>query len=83
MKREDLLTMKAIAICFKQYLKPEEAMIYCNLEKSRFAVKCEEHGIYKNNSGYFRREDLDRFLSGESPLSMNERLKFLNTRKKR
>ena len=83
MKREDSLAMKAIAICFKQYLKPEEAMIYCNLEKTRFAIKCEEHGIYKNNSGYYKREDLDRFLSGHPPLSMDERLKALKRHRER
>jgi hypothetical protein len=26
--------MKAIAICYKPYLKPEEAMIYCNLGRT-------------------------------------------------
>jgi hypothetical protein len=28
MKRDDMVVMKAVAICFKPYLKPEEAMIY-------------------------------------------------------
>lgn len=79
MKREDVLTMKAIAICFKPYLKPEEAMIYCNLEKTRFATKCTEYGIYKNNNGYFKREDLNRYLSGEPPLSMDDRLEVLKS----
>jgi len=46
--------MRAVAICFKTYLKPEEAMIYCNLEKSQLALKCEEFGVYKNNSGYYK-----------------------------
>ena len=31
MKYNDKTIMKAIAICHKAYLKPEEAMIYCNL----------------------------------------------------
>lgn len=56
--------MKAIALCFKSYLKPEEAMIYCNLERSQFARKCEEFGINKNKSGYYKREDLDEYLGG-------------------
>jgi hypothetical protein len=64
-KREELLAMKAIAICFKPFLKPEEALIYCNLGRTQFAKKCDEFRIYKNNSGYFKREELDRMLSGE------------------
>lgn len=55
--------MKAIAICFKPYLKPEEAMIYCNLEKTQLAKKCEEYGIYKNESGYYKKQELDLMLS--------------------
>jgi len=77
-KNYEKVVMKAIALCFKPYLKPEEAMIYCDLEKSRFAVRCEQFGLYKNSSGYFRKEDLDRMMSGDPPLSMNERLKALN-----
>lgn len=69
MKKEESIIMKAIALCFKSYLKPEEAMIYCNLERSQFARKCEEYGIYKNNSGYYKREELDQYLAGTlSPL---------------
>ena len=64
-KREELITMKAIAICFKPYLKPEEALIYCNLGRTQLAKKCEESGVYKNNSGYYKREELDKMLSGE------------------
>lgn len=68
MKFEEKIVMKAVAICFKPYLKPEEALIYCNLGRTQFAKKCEEFGIYKNNSGYFKKEDLDKMLSGESSL---------------
>ena len=64
-KRDELIAMRAIAICFKPFLKPEEALIYCNLGRTQFAKKCEEFGLYKNNSGYFRREKLDKMLSGE------------------
>jgi hypothetical protein len=67
-KRNDLVVMRAVAICFKPYLKPEEALIYCNLGRTQFSKKCEEHGIIKNNSGYFKREDLDVMLSGGEPL---------------
>lgn len=65
-KREELIAMRTIALCFKPFLKPEEAFIYTNLGHTQFAKKCEEFGIYKNNSGYFKREDLDKMLSGEA-----------------
>jgi hypothetical protein len=64
MKKEELVAMRAIALCHKPYLKPEEAMIYCNLGRTQLAKKCDEFGIYKNNSGYFKREQLDLMLSG-------------------
>ena len=64
-KRDELITMRAIAICFKPFLKPEEAMIYCNLGRTQFAKNCEEFGLYKNNAGYYKREELDKMLSGE------------------
>lgn len=58
--------MKAVALCFKPYLKPEEAMIYCNLGRTQLSKKCDESGVYKNNSGYLKRDDLDRMMSGVS-----------------
>jgi hypothetical protein len=64
-KREEQAMMKAVALCFKPFLKPEEACIYCNLGRTQFAKKTEEFGIYKNSSGYFKKEELDRMLSGE------------------
>jgi len=57
--------MVAIALCFKPFLKPEEALIYCNLGRTQFAKKCDEFGVHKNNSGYYKREELDKMLSGE------------------
>ena len=83
MRKSDLAVIKAVALCFKPALKPEEAMIYCNLEHSQLARKCEEYGIYKNMNGYYKRSDLDRILSGEEPLSMNERLKALNEHRRK
>ncbi|MDR6571021.1 hypothetical protein [Chitinophaga ginsengisegetis] len=65
-KRDDLLIMRAIALCFKPFLKPEEALIYCNLGRTQFAKNCEEYGVYKTNSGYYRKEDIDKMLSGET-----------------
>ncbi|RYZ24147.1 MAG: hypothetical protein EOO10_20605 [Chitinophagaceae bacterium] len=75
-KREELIAMKAIAICFKPFLKPEEALIYCNLGRTRFAMKCEEFGLYKNNAGYFKREDLDKMLSGAPSLILEAATKL-------
>lgn len=63
-KREELITMRAIALCFKPFLKPEEALIYCNLGRTQFAKKCDGYGVYKNANGYFKKDDIDRMLSG-------------------
>jgi hypothetical protein len=56
MKHEEIVVMRAIAICFKPFLKPEEALIYCNLGRTQFAKRCEEFGIYKTNSGYYKKK---------------------------
>lgn len=70
MRKEEVVVMRAVAICYKPFLKPEEALIYCNLGRSQFAKKCEEFGILKNNSGYYKREDLNLMLSGSSQTKM-------------
>jgi hypothetical protein len=36
------------------------------LGRTQFAKNCEEFGVYKNDAGYFKREDLDKMLSGGS-----------------
>lgn len=64
-RKDELIVMRAVALCFKPYLKPEEACIYCNLGRTQFAKKCEEFGVVKNDSGYYKREDLNRIMSGE------------------
>jgi hypothetical protein len=70
MKNNDKVVIRAVALCYKPYLKPEEAMIYCNLGHTQLAKRCDEFGIYKNNSGYFKRDDLDLMMSGvSSPLN--------------
>jgi hypothetical protein len=66
MRKEESVVMRAVAICYKPYLKPEEALIYCNLGRTQFAKKCEEFGILKNTSGYYKRDDLNIMLSGRS-----------------
>jgi hypothetical protein len=64
MKTDELVVLKAVSICFKPFLKPEEAMIYCNLGRTQLAKKLNESGIYKNRSGYYRKEDLDAMMAG-------------------
>lgn len=65
--QKELAVMRAVAICYKPYLKPEEAMIYCNLGRTQLAKKLEEFGVYKTESGYYKKIDLDSFLSGSPP----------------
>ncbi|GAA3943737.1 hypothetical protein GO495_22900 [Chitinophaga oryziterrae] len=74
-KRDDLILMKAVAICFKPFLKPEEALIYCNLGRTQFAKNCEEYGVYKSNTGYYKKEDIDKMLSGELVTTSSIKLK--------
>lgn len=64
MKREELAVLKAVAICYKPYLKPEEAMIYCDLGHTQLLKKLNEYGVYKTTTGYYRREELDRMMRG-------------------
>jgi hypothetical protein len=63
-KEAETIAIKAIALCFKPYLKPEEAMVYTNLAHTRFTKRCLDYGIFKTSTGYFKKEDLDLMLSG-------------------
>jgi hypothetical protein len=81
MRKEELTVMKAVAICFKPYLKPEEAMIYCNLGRTQLSKRCEEFGIYRNNSGYYKREQLDQMLSG-APSLIEHKVKQIKLRRR-
>jgi hypothetical protein len=74
-RREELAVIRAVAICHKPFLKPEEALIFCDLGRTQFAKKCQEFGIYKNNSGYYKREELEPMLSGESKVTGSARRK--------
>lgn len=65
MQKDEKIIMKAVALCIKPFLKPEEAYIYTNLERTQFQKKCEDFGIYKNAAGYFKRDDLDDMMSGK------------------
>jgi hypothetical protein len=61
-KSKDIPIMKAVALCFKKYLKPEEAMIYCNLGRTQLSKKCDQLKIFKNSAGYYLRDDLNRIF---------------------
>lgn len=67
-----LCFLKAVALCFKPWLKPDEAMIYCNLNRTQFLKRCAGFGIQKNKSGYYDREQLDKMLSG-AYITLSER----------
>ncbi len=71
MKQNDLAIMKAVAICYKPFLKPEEARLYCNLGYTQLSKKLAEFGIHKNASGYYSKEDLDRMMRGDQ-LTLNK-----------
>ena len=64
-KRDELIAMRAIALCFKPFLKPEEALIYCNLGRTQFAKKCDQYGVHKNEAGYYKREEIDKMRAGK------------------
>ena len=69
-KREEQIAMRAIALCFKPFLKPEEACIYTNLGRTQLAKKCEEFGIFKNSNGYYKREDIEKMLARDQVTTM-------------
>jgi len=58
-KKDQEIVMKAVAICFKPFLKVEEALIYCNLGRTQFLKRSKEEGIFKNAAGYYKKADLD------------------------
>lgn len=73
MNHYETFFLKAVSICFKPWLKPDEAMLYCNLKRSQFLKRCEDFGIQKNSSGYYSREELNKMLSGKY-VSINQKL---------
>jgi len=68
MKNEKLAVLKGIVICFKPFLKSEEAMIHFNLAPTQVTKKLSEFGISKTASGYYRKEDLDMMMTGRKEL---------------
>lgn len=65
-KQEEIAIIKGVSLCYKPYLKPEEAKLYCNLEYTQLNKKLKEFGILKTASGYYKREDLELMMSGEN-----------------
>lgn len=39
-------------------------MIYCNLGHTQLLFKTKRFGIYKNDNGYYKREELDKMMAG-------------------
>lgn len=72
-KRDELIAMRAIALCFKPFLKPEEALIYCTLGRTQFTKRCIQFGICRNDAD-FSREDIDKMLAG-NPSSMSTQIR--------
>lgn len=65
MTKEDELIVRAIALCHKPFLKPQEAQIYTCLKSTQFKKRVDECGLVKTKNGYYRRLELDRMLNGE------------------
>src|SRR5215216_6647668 len=80
-KRDELIAMRAIALCFKPFLKPEEALIYCNLGRTQFAKRCRKGGVTKNSEGYYSREELDELMGGKE-LRITQTMKKANCNRK-
>jgi hypothetical protein len=62
-----LTTTQLSIICYKPFLKPVEAMLYCHLGHSQLTKRLTEYGIHKTATGYYRREELDRMMEGRQP----------------
>jgi len=77
------MQMKAVAICFKPYLKPEEACIFLNLESTQLRKLTADLQIFKTNAGYFRREDLLKVAEGYQGNGITEAAKRLIIRSKK
>ena len=75
-KKDELVVMRAISICFKPFLKTEEALIYCNLGRTQFAKKCDENWVYKNNNGYYKKDELDKMMEGKIDSSGREKIRL-------
>ncbi len=56
MKYNDSAVIKAVAICFKPYLKPEEAMVYCNLGRTQLTKNVKSTGFLRITMGTTKRK---------------------------
>jgi hypothetical protein len=77
-----MIKREAVTICYKDYLKPEEALIYTNLGRTRFAEKCAEYSIEKTPAGYYNREDLIRMMVEPAPIVVQQRAIDVRCRKR-
>jgi hypothetical protein len=58
------MQMKVVAICFKPYLKQEEACIFLNIESTQLRKLTTDLQVFKTNGGYCKREDLEKIAEG-------------------
>ena len=82
MKHEDEVIMKAIALCYKPYLKTFEAMLYTGLGRTQLSKRCAEFGIFKTSTGNYKREELDRMSAGSENKIKEAAKKIVNRSKK-
>jgi len=54
-------------------------MIYCNLAATQLSARSTAFGIYKNNAGYYKKEDLDKMMSG-APSEIQEKANQIKLR---
>ena len=59
-------------ICYKRFLKPEVVMLYCDLGRTQFARRCQDFGVFRNDCGYFLREEPDRMMGTPRALKPRE-----------
>jgi hypothetical protein len=63
----DSITFRIIRPLFIPDKKPAEAMLYCGLGHSQLAKRLAQYGVFKTDSGYYKREELDRMMAGMHP----------------
>jgi hypothetical protein len=74
---EIIKAIKEVAIIpFKPYLTNQEVMIYMNRSSSTVHQMLSEYGIYKSETGHYRREHIDEMLAGEPSLIQRKAAKI-------
>lgn len=69
MTQDQRQAMIAVAICYKPYLKPREAEIYCSLSRTQLLQNLADAGVEKTSTGYYRKADLDRMMEGDTAVN--------------